>query len=287
MTINQLLDRYFAWVASHRKRQTLRIYRGALKPFAEAFGDHELDGLAADDVENLLASMGSGKAANTQRSQIVAWETLQSWAIKYKHLAERITPPIEKPRGKRRERYPSAEEIAQILEHSPPDFALAYRALVQCGARPDEISRATVGNYDTTTGEITLATHKTERTGKPRVIVVGKRLAELIKESLHRLARDHKQPKPSTPIFAREDGRPWTPSALGRHFRAARKAAKLPDEIKLYGTRHFFISEICKHHSITTAAALAGHSSTKTTEVYTHTDRQHLRDVQDDIGVDV
>ena len=83
--------------------------------------------------------------------------------------------------GRIRERLPTEAEVEAIKAHANAAFGLIYQALRQCGARPNELARATVADWDRDNHQIVLTDHKTARkTGQARRIAVGAKLPSAI-----------------------------------------------------------------------------------------------------------
>ena len=84
-----------------------------------------------------------------------------------------------------RNRVPTAVETEALLAQASPAFRLIYSALRQCGARPGELCRDTIADVDRLNRVITLKEHKTAgKTGQPRRIRIGRKLAELLDQGL-------------------------------------------------------------------------------------------------------
>ena len=145
----------------------------------------------------------------------------------------------------------------------------------------NELCRATVADLrwdeDGERGTIVLEKHKTaKKTGKPRLIPVGKRLAELIRESLG--------DRTEGPLFLRPNGKPWTTQTLSSNFRRLRQKAGLPDDLCLYLTRHEHGTVITEKFGIKAAADALGHSNIQTTMRYAKRDLSGMKDRQDAFG---
>lgn len=275
--VRQLVTRFLDWCARHRSASTVRTYRGRLRRFVDRFGDRPLSSLHRLDIDEHLHDAGQGLSADTRRLDIIVIERLQAWAVQMEFLDEAARPlrqKLEKPTAGRRERIPTAYETRRLLAVAKPHFKRVYQALRQSGARPNELCRATLADYQRRRGLILLTDHKTARkTGRPRKIVVGKRLAGLIDEAT---AGRH-----SGPLFLTASGRPWTVANLSRTFRRLRDRLGLPPDLCLYLTRHEHGTRICQAKGIHAAARALGHASIQTTERYVKDDDQELRDTQD------
>ena len=211
----------------------------------------------------------------------MAIERLQTWCVERKVIEAPILDKIEKPCGRQRDRIPTKAEIEAILAIATPEFWLIYQSLRHCGARPNELCRTTVADLrwdeDGERGTIVLEKHKTaKKTGKPRLIPVGKRLAELIRESLG--------DRTEGPLFLRPNGKPWTTQTLSSNFRRLRQKAGLPDDLCLYLTRHEHGTVITEKFGIKAAADALGHSNIQTTMRYAKRDLRGMKDRQDAFG---
>jgi integrase len=73
-------------------------------------------------------------------------------------------------------------------------------------------------------------------------------------------------------VFVCSKQRPWTRHALARKFRRLARKIGLPDDCKVYGVRHYFITAAVKRGgNLKAIATLVGHSTTVMIErVYTH-----------------
>lgn len=295
MIVSDLVASFLNWCARHRKPATVKHYQDRLSSFVKRFSAREFGELSPLEIDGWLwdaghwpadhpTKPGQAKAPDTQRANAVVFECLQAWAVENKLLDNAITGKLEKPRGRQRERIPTEDEAAKILEHASPEFALIYKGLRQCGARPNELCRATVADWNRTQGVITLADHKTAgKTGKPRTISVGKNFEKTLLESLN--GRLPQAQGGSQPLFVSPTGKQWTPQRLSETFRGLRNKAKLPTDLVLYMTRHEHATKLCQAGvNLFEVAQALGHSNTKTTERYLHTTTERLRDHQDKVA---
>lgn len=84
---------------------------------------------------------------------------------------------------------------------------------------------------------------------------------------------------PEAYVFTNRQGRHYSENALRRIWGSVRIKAKLDKSIRLYDvTRHSFASNLVNSGtSLFKVSKLLGHSSTKMTEKYAHTDVENLR----------
>ena len=301
METQAAIEQWLGWCLRHRAASTVKQFRSRLSSLTQRFGDRELSTLTALELDEWLHAAGlrtdgTEKAPDTRRNIAVAFEAFQSWAVRFDLLEAPKLTGIEKPRGRLRERLPTPEEVQAILDHASPEFALIFRALRQCGARPSELAAATVADLDREPGLIVLEEHKTARkTGVARKIPVGEKLRSLIEESLRarnvesgesRVEGEDKptlhSPLPTLHLFTAPSGKPWTSANLSRTFARCRSRAGLDRRgLVLYLTRHEHATQVCREKGIVVAARVLGHSRTATTERYVKTAADELRDAQD------
>ena len=144
-------------------------------------------------------------------------------------------------RARKHRRYVTLDERKALLTAAESVETGAIKRLLEglmlTGARPIELRRATVADYDAKTGTLSLKSFKGAST-EPRVRDVP--LRALGAESLiKKLCKDK---LPNAPIFTRDDGKPWGHSDWDHLVREARTVAKLKP-LTAYDLRHSFISE--------------------------------------------
>ena len=284
MQVKILVEKFLSYCEKHRSPATVRHYRSRLKSFQKRFAEREFADLSPLEIEEYLDDVnyfaaGRPKAPDTQRANIVTFETLQNWALHRKIIPQRVIGPLEKPASRFREVIPTEEEIDKILSAGSPEFRLIYSALLVSGARPGELCKAQISNIAASPHNpdlklIVLHDHKTARkTKKPRRIPIGRQLAALISESIG--------DRTEGPLFLSPRGKPWTTQRLSQTFRTLRERLGLPKHLCLYLTRHQHASVITAEKGIYAASKSLGHASITTTQRYAKTNDEELVEIQD------
>ena len=143
--------------------------------------------------------------------------------------------------ARRHRRHVTVDERRALLEAAEAVGTGAIRELLEglmvTGARPVELARATVGDYDRASGTLSLVSFK-GASAEPRVREIP--LRALSAEALiKKLCKDK---LPAAPIFTRDDGNAWGHSDWDHLVRDARAAANLKP-LTAYDLRHTFITE--------------------------------------------
>lgn len=278
MLVAELIDRYLSW-QQHDKRNapaTVRSYTLGLAWLRRDFGERDWSELRRDEVKaaldraNTNAKTGKPWAPNTRIRNIVSFGQLQKYGLEAEHVSAVVLldKDLVKPRGRIRERIPEDEELQRILAAARPAVNLAFRAFAQSGMRPNELARARIEDIETTRKRnrvIVLHEHKTARkTGKPRRIPLGPKLAPLADEGI--------AGRTTGPIWPDERGEHWTPHRLSVEFRRLRDRLGLSRDLCLYSLRHLFATNAARVMEIQKVSQLLGHTNTQTTLRYTHPD---------------
>jgi integrase len=282
-TVEELATAFISWVEDNRSENTLRMYSNRLKPFRKQFGNRRIKSLTPIEMDSYLKSVnkwpdGTEKAPDTIRANITAVEQMERYAIEKEVIRRKFFGKHEKPVGRIRDRLPTPEEVEKIKAVAPRVFVLAWQALRQSGARPNELGRFAVDNWDRPASLIVLGKHKTaKKTGRPRKITVGEKLQALIVESLGT--------RTEGPLFLTPRGHQWTTDTLSQSFRRYRIKAGVEKGVVIYSSRHEHATAVCKALGMDAAADALGHTGTGMTRRYVHKDPQELRSNQDSVSL--
>lgn len=275
ITVREAADLYLQDVSKRCNASTVIHYKKRLASFYRDFGDTPFSDLTAQQIKDHLEqeskwpsdgkNAGQLKAPDTIRSAVVAWEQLQKWLIDNDFLVNPITKKkLPKPPGRKREAIPTKAETKTITERMTPQCRQIYLALRLCGARPGELCKAQISDWDRIEGEIVLTEHKTARkTGKARRIPVGH-------PSLIAIMTECVGERTAGNIFLRGNGKPFTPPDISGEYRKARIEAGLRKDLVPYLSRHEHATKLyVTLGDIKAVADALGHSNTSTTMRYT------------------
>lgn len=225
----------------------------------DRLGNIPLDRLTRDDVEAWLERLNGGKrSASTVNRNLRMLKAALTYSVKAGFAANPIAwDSVDAlPNADRaRDVFLDAGERRTLLDNSPDNLRQFLTALLYCGARPGELARAVVADFDAKQKTLTLRSAK-GRGGKIRT-----RSVPLTAAAVALFAEAAKGKLPKAPLLTGPDGGAWTKMQLSRATRAAVKAAKLPKAIVPYSMRHAAISEwLAAGINPVTCAKMAGTS---------------------------
>ncbi|MDN5871748.1 MAG: site-specific integrase [Nitrococcus sp.] len=156
-----------------------------------------------------------------------------------------------------RVRYLTLGEVRRLLNACPADFRALVRGMLLTGARPGDLKRLTVADFNPDTGSLALANRKS---GRPYV-------CHLSNEGVKFFGECTAGRELSKLIFARADGSPWGDDDHQRPMKEANKAAKLDPPATFYCLRHTYCSHaIMAGVPMLVVAHNVGHSDTRMLE---------------------
>lgn len=285
MTVNQILERFYAFVEARNAPGTLGYYRYHLDRFAAIHGDKEPEQLKKWDLISWAKTWHA--AQSVQR--LFRWANSEAELITVDPFKGTDKPPV-----KGRRRILSPTELARLTRAFSAPARRFFVAMSETIARPQEI-RSLRWEHIRWTGRhadliealrggnayFVLDSFKGESRRKDRhgerVLFISRRLARL----LIRLARTI--PSLHGPIFLDTSSRPWTANAIRLQMRRACKRACLDrdrrgEQIVPYTLRHTAATKaVAAGVTDRTLADLMGHTTTRTTARYQHLTTAHLR----------
>lgn len=139
--------------------------------------------------------------------------------------------------GRQRDLFLDLTERRALLNATADHARLYLEGLMHTAARPGELARALVSDFDARQGTLTLRCSK-GRGGQERT-----RTFHLTPEALRVLKAAAKDKLPAAALFTNALCEPWGKMQLSRLVRAAAKKAGLPPGVVPYTLRHSIISE--------------------------------------------
>ncbi len=279
-------------------RDYLQFERGVSPRTLEAYG-RDLNRLVQysnrigiEDVVKLTPALlrefvydlkDQGLAATSIRRTLSGVRTYFGFLIAEGHVKADPTEQVEMPKIWRK--LPgvlSREDVTKILEAPDITDRLYWRdkALLEfayaSGVRVSELATLKVRDVDLTEGMATVL----GKGAKERLVPIGRSaqraLDIYIRETRPGLAKKEGQGV----VFLNAQGRPLTRMGIWKILRKHVKRAEIRKRVTPHTLRHCFATHLLEGGAdLAAVQEMLGHADISTTQIYTHVDREYLRDV--------
>lgn len=242
-------------------RNTLKNYRNELIQFFSYFEGRDYKAIRKEEIESFVAMLISKhKISNTKQNQLIN-------AIKFYYEKVLGQPrefyDIQRPKkAKELPNVLSMQEVRRLI-NTPDNIkhkAMLY-LIYSAGLRSGELLKLRIRDIQTEQGYIFI---KGAKGKKDRRTVLSEKLLILLREY-------YKQYRPAYWLFEGQDGGQYTARSLQAVFRKAAEKSNINPWATLHTLRHSFATHCLQNGmNLRQVQVLLGHSSPKTTEIYTH-----------------
>jgi integrase len=248
-------------------RQTVKVFlsAAAVKPSTHELYTRHLDRFAADlgglGVAELTPHhltkwlQGLEVGSTTQKIMLSSVGSFMGWCVRQEIIDRNPASAVAKPKGRSRgrEAVVSSQDHAKLLRAARPELRTVLTLLHLTGARPAEVCSITAENFDPEAAVIRLTDHKTDRTGRDRIIHLPPPAVKLLKG----LVRKYR----TGPLLRHSRGGPWTRPAVGYQVRMI--CNRIGIKVIPYGYRHTLATDaLAEGVPDALVAELLGHSGT-------------------------
>lgn len=261
--LSKLAKVYLDDARGRLKENTYRIYEYDVQRFVKKFGGRPADHITTLEVTGWLQALPV--SSTTKGIALRSVSAMFGWLVKHDLLEKNPCLKVPKPKSRRR----GATEVVsrathdKLMDAASPEMKLVLRFLWDTGCRPGELTRVTAAGYHREMRTVRLGDHKTDYTGKDRLLFLGPDAAQMVEA----LIPVH----PHGPLFRNKWGMPWTARRLVERLRHLRK--KTGASTICYSYRHAFANRaLAAGESDYVVSALMGHSS----PVVLHQNYSHL-----------
>jgi integrase len=211
--------------------------------YGTPFGSIKLEDLRQADVEawrEALADSGLSRATVNRELAILKAMLTRAWSkglVDNPNVWKRVARLSGASRA--REDYLTLEQRRAFLRAAEgAAVGRLIEAMMHTGARPVELTRATVADFDKESRTLTLISYKGRGgVARPRVVPLGAAAFVFFKKMVQGKL-------PAAPLLTRDDGKPWQHSDHDHLVREARDRAGLPATVTLYSIRHSVITDL-------------------------------------------
>lgn len=269
------LDLYCRTLALKRySPSTVKIYTCYFREFLLYFKDHDLGGLSKDQVNSyILGLMDAGKMSASQQNQRIN-------AIKffYEKVLNRHKMTFEIHRPRKEKKLPeilSKKEIRLILEACDNIKHKAILSLIySSGLRRSELIGLEITDIDSNRMLLIIRSGKGK---KDRVSLLSEKTLELLRQYYQKY-------RPSKFLFEGQNKEQYSASSIRKILSNAALKAGIRRRVTPHMLRHSFATHLLEQGTdIRYIQELLGHSSSKTTEIYTHVSNKYLKNIKNPI----
>jgi integrase len=279
-TVLRAVDDWLTEGLDGRSAMTVTLNRNILKPVTAVIGGIEVRKLTAHDVRRALVLLAQDHSSRTVTVAHNALTRALRHAEANRHVVHNVATLVDTPKGQsgRPSKALTAEQAAAVLRAAEASRLGAYVILcLMTGIRTEEARALRWDHVDLDAGSIAVwrsvrhggdtKTSKSRRTlGLPQAAV------EALRE--HRVRQDQEKVaagelwKDDDLVFTTTVGTQLDAANVRRYFRSICKAAGIGEDWAPRELRTSFVSLLsAKGVPVEEIARLAGHSSTRTTEV--------------------
>jgi integrase/recombinase XerD len=253
-------------------QNTVKTYSDALEVFFRFFNDRppeiiNIDDLIQFNTEYILKKNLSASYQN---------QVINAIKLFYRNRFNRTMEVDFIQRPRREKRLPnvlSKNEVKSILE-APTN--LKYRAMLSliyaCGLRRSELLNLTLKDILSDRGLLFIRQSKGK---KDRVVPISIKLIEMLRD--YYIAY-----KPKTWLFeGQEVGKKYSERSIQLVLNQAVEKAKIVKPVSLHWLRHSYATHLLENGTdLRYIQELLGHSSSRTTEIYTHVSTRNLQQIR-------
>ena len=240
---------------------TWKSYRGALVYFFKYFEQRELKDVTKAEIESYVAKwIVKYKISETKQNSIIN-------AIKfyYEQILEMPREYYEIQRPKKSKTLPGVLSMSEVKSILAQPENLKHKAILYTiyagGLRLSELLNLRIEDIRSADGYIFI---KGAKGKKDRRTILSAHLLQLLREY-------YKKYKPAYWLFEGQAGGKYSASSVQSIFRTAVKKSKVNPWATVHTLRHSFATHLLQEGTnLRYIQGLLGHSSPKTTEIYTH-----------------
>ncbi len=267
--------------------RTLDAYRRDLERFLEFLESRgvgapgEIDG--GDLREYVYHLKDRGLAPSTIRRAQSALRTYFSFLLGEGVVEDDPTERIESPRvGRRLPEVLTRDEVLALLEAPEVDHSLYWRdraileLLYATGVRVSELVDLPLTALDLEEGFCSVF----GKGSKERLVPVGRQARAALERYLREVRPRLDRGEGRGVVFLSHFGRPLSRVSVWKLVKEAAERAGIDKKVSPHTLRHTFATHLLEGGAdLVAVQELLGHADISTTQIYTHLDREYLRDV--------
>lgn len=268
----QALEVFRNWLQSRRySPNTVKVYTESLAIFLRYFPSKEVEEIENDDLIDFNNNyILKNNFSSSYQNQVVNGIKLFYRSM---HLAKFDVELVHRP--KKEKTLPnvlSKEEVKKILEVSTNIKHRSMLALIYaCGLRRSELLKLTLSDVQSSRNILLIRQSKGK---KDRIVPIGDKLIQQLREY-------YLYYRPKYWLFEGQlKGEPYSAKSLQNVLKNSVSKAGIKKTVTLHWLRHSYATHLLEGGTdLRYIQELLGHSSSRTTEIYTHVSSNELKKI--------
>jgi integrase/recombinase XerD len=267
--------------------RTLSAYQRDLEKlllFLEAKGRTGPESISSQDLREFVMSVKEGGLSPSSiRRLLSSVRGYFAFLLEEGVLEADPSERLETPRAWRRlPEALSVEEVGKILDAPDPDHPMYWRdrgileVLYATGMRVSELVELRIGDLDLEEGICTVL----GKGSKERIVPLGGPARNSLLRYLEQVRKRLEKGKGGGKVFLNHRGGPLSRASVWEMVKKYAARAGVERRVSPHTFRHSFATHLLEGGAdLAAVQELLGHADISTTQIYTHVDRDYLRDV--------
>ena len=267
--------------------RTLEAYQRDLKHYLSFIIDKDiisLSNISQMHIREYIRSLNEkGLAASSIARIFSSIRSYHKFLSAENYVSENPTLILTSPKApKKLPHVLMEEEISAIINAVVETFQYAKRdkaiieMLYSCGLRVSELCALSLNNLYLNDDMIRIM----GKGSKERLLPVGGRAKNFLNDYLIHCRPEIQKDKGSSSVFLSRNGNPLTRAMINNILRKWSQVAGISKSVSPHTLRHSFATHLLEGGAdLRFVQALLGHSDISTTQIYTHLDKHHLKEV--------
>jgi integrase/recombinase XerD len=267
--------------------RTLEAYQRDLKHYLSFIVDKDiisLSNISQMHIREYIRSLNEkGLAASSIARIFSSIRSYHKFLSAENYVNENPTLILSSPKAPKKLPHVLMEEeisaiinaIVETFQYSKRDKAI-IEMLYSCGLRVSELCALSLNNLYLNDDMIRIM----GKGSKERLLPVGGRAKNFLNDYLIHCRPGIQKDKGSSSVFLSRNGNPLTRAMINNILRKWSQVAGISKSVSPHTLRHSFATHLLEGGAdLRFVQALLGHSDISTTQVYTHLDKHHLKEV--------
>ena len=250
---------------------TIRTYNAMFKKFLKEFMGVALEEITTDQIRKFLLRMIDEQSISVSHQN----QLINAIKFYYEQVLKRPRVIYYLERPKKEKRLPkvlSIQEVQLLLDQIKNTKHLAIISMIySAGLRISEVINLKICDIDSGRMQITIEQSKGK---KDRMTLLSEKILLLLREYFIVY-------RPKEWLFEGQSGGKYSTTSIQKVFQRARKSAGIRKHATVHTLRHSFATHLLEAGTdLRYIQELLGHSSSKTTEIYTHVSTRQISKIK-------